>query len=623
MNVADEIKQKLDIADIVGQYTKLQKSGRNFKATCPFHSEKTPSFFVFPDKQTWHCFGACGTGGDIFTFVMKKEGLDFGQALRLLAEKANVRLEYKSAQSVKEEVQQHDHLFKLNEVAAEYFHYHLQHAADAESARVYAKKRGLSDKIIADFQIGYALNKWDGLISHLLKAEFKEEEMLSAGLIVPRDSGGYYDRFRNRLVYPIKDIKSRVIGFGGRALDDSLPKYLNSPQTVLFDKSSVLYAIDRAQAAIRLKDSVVITEGYMDTIAAHQFGFENTIASMGTALTGKQIAILRRLSKNIIVALDADAAGLEATTRSIATIDEQIPKDHWMPWTESKTYEELVKYEIQVVEISGGKDPDEIIRKSPEIWAGLLKESQPIIDFTLKKEIATITQDNVKDKSAIVSKFLPILIQIDDQVRRAHYVQKLSTLLKLDERFVRDAMFSLQAQDKKSRHPSARKIVKNVADKSTASRVIEEYCLALLLQFPDLQEAGMKLSADYFEHSENKDILFKWLENHDAESIITSLDPAMHEYFDYLRLSHRPFPPSLVQSKRERQMAMSDCVNRLQEIHVKNLELIKKSILSEEKDPGNEEQQLEKLKEQGIDGSQQLKDIFNKRGRFFSRTKGV
>jgi DNA primase len=623
MNVADEIKQKLDIADIVGQYTKLQKSGRNFKACCPFHSEKTPSFFVFPDKQSWHCFGACGTGGDIFTFVMKKEGLDFGQALRLLAEKANVRLEYKSAQSVKDEQQQHDRLYKLNEVAAEYFHYHLEHSGDAENARAYAGKRGLSAKIIADFQIGFALNKWDGLISHLLKAEYKEEEMLATGLIVPRESGGYYDRFRNRLIYPIKDIKGRVIGFGGRALDDSLPKYLNSPQTVLFDKSSVLYGIDRAQAAIRLKDSVVITEGYMDTIAAHQFGFENTIASMGTALTGKQISILRRFSKNIIVALDADAAGLEATTRSIATIDEQIPKEHWMPWIESKTYEELVKYEIQVVEISGGKDPDEIIRKSPEIWANLLKESQPIIDFTLKKEIATITRDNVKDKSAIVSKFLPILSEIEDPVRRAHYVQKLSILLELDERFVRDALFSLQAQDKKSRHPRASKIVKNVADKSKASRTIEEYCLALLLQFPDLQEAGMKLSADYFEHSENKDILFKWLKNHDAEWIIANLDPAMHEYFDYLRLSYRQFPPSLVQNKRERQMALNDCVNRLQEIHIKNLELKKKSILSEDNDPGNEEQQLTKLKEQGINESQQLKDIFNKRGRFFSRTKGV
>ncbi len=625
MNITDEIKQKLDITDVIGQYTKLQKSGRNFKAICPFHSEKIPSFFVFPDKQSWHCFGACGTGGDIFTFIMKKEGLDFGQALRLLAERANVKLEYKSAQSSKDEQQLHDRLYKLNEVAAEYFHYHLQHSPEAGEARAYANKRGLTEKIISNFQIGYALNKWDGLISHLARTEYNEEEMLSAGLIIPRDSGGYYDRFRNRLIFPIKDIKGRVIGFGGRALDDSLPKYLNSPQTVLFDKSSVLYGIDRAQAAIRLKDSVVIMEGYMDVIAAHQFGFENTVASMGTALTSKQISILRRLSKNIIVALDADAAGLGATTRSIVTIDEQIPKEHWMPWIESKTYEDLVKYEIQVVEISGGKDPDEIIRQAPEKWAKLLKESQPIIDFTLKKEVANISQDNVKDKSAIVSKFLPILSQIDDPVRRAHYVQKLSTRLKLDERFVCDAMFALQARDRKSRQTHSSKVIKNITEKTTASRAIEEYCLSLLLHFPDLQDAGQELSADIFEHSENKDILFKWLINHDIEWIRANIDPAMHEYFEHLCSMHRQYPPSLAQNKRERQIALHDSINRLQEIHIKNLELQKKSILDEldEKDPGNEEKQLIKLKEQGINESQQLKDIFSKRGRFFSRTKEV
>lgn len=625
MNITDEIKQKLDITDVIGQYTKLQKSGRNFKAICPFHSEKTPSFFVFPDKQSWRCFGACGTGGDIFTFIMKKEGLDFGQALRLLAERANVKLEYKSAQSSKDEQQLYDRLYKLNEVAAEYFHYHLQHSPEASEARAYASKRGLTEKIISNFQIGYALNKWDGLISHLARAEYKEEEMLSAGLIIPRDSGGYYDRFRNRLIFPIKDIKGRVIGFGGRALDDSLPKYLNSPQTVLFDKSSVLYGIDRAQAAIRLKDSVVIMEGYMDAIAAHQFGFENTVASLGTALTNKQISILRRLSKNIIVALDADAAGLEATTRSIVTIDEQIPKEHWMPWIESKTYEDLVKYEIQVVEISGGKDPDEIIRQAPEKWAKLLKESQPIIDFTLKKEVANIKQDDVKDKSAIVSKFLPILSQIDDPVRRAHYVQKLSTRLKLDERFVCDAMFSLQARDRKSNQTHPSKVIKNITEKTTGSRAIEEYCLSLLLHFPDLQDAGQELSAEIFEHSENKDILFKWLINHDIEWIRANIDPAMHEYFEHLCSMHKQYPPSVAQNKRERQIALRDSINRLQEIHIKNLELQKKSILYEldEKDPGNEEKQLIKLKEQGINESQQLKDIFNKRGRFFSRTKEV
>ncbi len=468
MNVVDEVKQKLDIVDVLTSYVQLHPSGKNFKANCPFHSEKTASFFVFPEKQSWHCFGACGTGGDIFTFVMKKEGLDFGHALRLLAEKANVTLSYKSEKTNKEEQNRLDRLYKITEVAAEYFHYLLLHSGEAEKARIYTQKRGLSAKVIDDFQLGFAPNKWDELGSHLAKSGYQDEDMLAVGLVAPRDSGGHYDRFRNRLIFPLRDVKSRVIGFGARALDDSMPKYLNSPETLIFNKSSVVYAIDRAQAAIRQKDAAVITEGYMDTIAAHQFGYENTVACMGTALTEKQITILRRFSKNIIVALDADNAGLEATTRSIITIDQQIPREHWMPWLEPKTYEELVKYEIQVVEIKGGKDPDEIIRKSPEQWGKLLKESQPIIDFTLKKELATIDQNSPGDKSAFVSKFQPILAPIDDPVRRGHYIQKVAAMLKMDYKSIDEAINNLPNREKKGKTSRLDKMLR-VYDKGVES----------------------------------------------------------------------------------------------------------------------------------------------------------
>jgi DNA primase len=623
MNVVDEVKQKLDIVDVLSQYVKLQKSGRNFKANCPFHSEKTASFFVFPEKQSWHCFGACGTGGDIFTFVMKKEGLDFGQALRLLAEKANITLSYKSEKSIREEQDRLDRLYKINEVAAEYFHYLLLHSGEAEKARSYTQKRGLSDTVIDDFQLGFAPNKWDDLSSQLAKSGYREDDMLAVGLVAARDSGGHYARFRNRLIFPLRDVKSRVIGFGARALDDSLPKYLNSPETLIFNKSNVVYAIDRAQAAIRQKDSAVITEGYMDTITAHQFGYENTVACMGTALTEKQISILRRFSKNIILALDADKAGQEARIRSIIPIDQQIPHEHWMSWTDRKTYEELVKYEIQLVEIKGGKDPDELIRQSPEQWGKLLKESQPIIDFTLKKDLDTINQNSPGDKSAFVSKFLPILAHIDDPVRRAHYVQKVATLLKMDQRSMHEDLFNLLNQEKKGKTSRGNKIIRSYSGQVESSRPIEEYCLALLLQFPDIRPAGMKLSAEYFEHSENKDILFKWHENADVDSIAASLDPAIHDYFDHLLAVGRQFPSSLSQSKREREYALNDSINRLQEKHVKNLEIKKQLILIEEKEKGDSEGELAKLMEHGIDESQQLKDIFKKRGRFISRTKGV
>jgi DNA primase len=291
MSTTDDIKQRLDIVDVVSLYVKLTKSGRNYKAACPFHSEKTASFFVFPEKQSWHCFGACATGGDIFTFVMKKEGIDFGQALRLLAEKANITLTYKTGQATAEDAARQNNLFKLNEVTAEYYHYLLLHDEEAAAAMKYAAGRGLSPAIMDSFQLGFSPNKWDGLLTYLAKAGYREDEMLAVGLIVQRETGGFYDRFRNRLMFPIRDAKSRVVGFGGRALDDSLPKYLNSPQSLLFDKSSIIYGIERARGAIGQNDCVVITEGYMDTLAAHQFGFENTVASMGTALTEKQISI--------------------------------------------------------------------------------------------------------------------------------------------------------------------------------------------------------------------------------------------------------------------------------------------------------------------------------------------
>jgi len=608
MSTVDDVKQKLDIVDVVSQYVKLQKSGRNFKAACPFHSEKTASFFVFPEKQSWHCFGACGTGGDVFSFVMKKEGLDFSQALHMLAEKVGVTLTHQSQQNVKEEHEKHERLFKINEVTAEYFHYQLLHSNESEPAREYARKRGLASKTIDDFQLGYSLNRWDDLSGYLLKSGYREDEILAAGLIVLRDKGGYYDRFRNRLMFPIRDVKGRVVGFGGRALDDSLPKYLNSPQTAIFDKSSIIYGIDRAQAAIRQKDSVVITEGYMDTITAHEYGFENTVASMGTAFTEKQIATLRKLSKNIIFALDSDQAGLEATARSIATTDEQIPREHWMPWTEGKTYSELVKYEIQVAEIQGGKDPDEIIRKSPEQWAKLLGASQPIIDFTLKKEIATINRDDPRDKSTLVTKFLSIFSQIDDSVRQAHYVEKLAKLLKLDERKLHEDMSNILRQ-RDNKNLKIHKVVRNYTEQEKRSRYLEEYCLALLLHFPDLQNEGMKISPQYFEHPENKDILLKWQLNPDVSSLAANIDVVMQDYFSNL-LSYNKFylPDSADDQKQE--ACLYDCVLKLQERYIKSLEQKKKSILGEL--TGNNEREVALLQEHGIDRDQQLGKNFKK-----------
>ena len=316
MNSIEDIKQRLDIVQLVSEYVNLQKSGRNFKALCPFHTEKSPSFFVFPEQQSWHCFGACGTGGDIFSFIMKKEGLDFGQALHLLAEKAGVALIAASSPQKQVDDKKRDRLSEINEAAAEYYHHLLLNTSAGKMARDYTIERGLSPQTIDNFQLGFSPEGWETIRQYLISKGYEERELIAAGLLVEREGGGNYDRFRNRLMFPIRDMQGKLVGFGARALDDSLPKYLNSPQTLIFDKSNILYGIDHAKKAIRQDNLAIITEGYMDVLTAHQHSWENVVASMGTAVTDRQLAILKKLTRNLILALDADTAGEEAISRS-------------------------------------------------------------------------------------------------------------------------------------------------------------------------------------------------------------------------------------------------------------------------------------------------------------------
>src|SRR4030042_2585588 len=308
MSVIDDVKQRLDIVQVVSEYTKLQKSGRNYKALCPFHSEKTPSFFVFPERQSWHCFGACGTGGDVFSFIMKKEGVDFGQALRLLAQRASITLGQPETPA-KAEDKEKERLFRINEAAAQYYHHLLLNTKAGEAARNYLSKRNVALETIIKFQLGFSPDSWEAVKNYLIDKGYEERELVRAGLIIERENETSYDRFRNRLMFPISDAQGGVTGFGARALDDSLPKYINSPQTIIFDKSSSLYGIDKAISAIRKKNLVIIVEGYMDVVLLHQSGWENVVASMGTSMTEKQVDITRKLRKNIDLALAPEEAG--------------------------------------------------------------------------------------------------------------------------------------------------------------------------------------------------------------------------------------------------------------------------------------------------------------------------
>ncbi len=443
MSVTEEIKSRLDIVDVVSETVNLRKSGRSYAGFCPFHpNTRTPAFYVFPETQTWHCFGACAEGGDLFSYVMKREGMDFKEALRVLAQKAGVTLD--EAQPVdKAQKAAEDRLGDLLAAAAEYFYQLLLHAPQAEAARQYVTGRQLSPETQAHFQIGFALDSWDQCRTHFTAQGYTDDDLLDAGLLTENpDKGTRYDRFRNRLMIPIRDGNGRIVGFGARTLDpDGVPKYLNSPQTKLFDKSNLLFGLDGAKRSIREARQAVIVEGYMDVMQAWQAGFRNVVAQMGTALTQEQLGQLKRLSKQFVLALDADAAGAKATLRSLQVARETLDRELDVRFDAHNLvrYEGRLQADIRIVTLPEGNDPDKIIREDPTQWPKLLAKARPVVEYV----IAVLTQDldlgDAKAKTAVAQQIIPLIEDIQDPVERDHYWQRLSHTLRVDERALRQA----------------------------------------------------------------------------------------------------------------------------------------------------------------------------------------
>jgi len=586
MSVIDEVKQRIDIFEVVSQYVKLTKSGRTFRGLCPFHSEKHPSFFVYPERQNWHCFGACNAGGDVFSFVMKKEGIDFGEALRLLAQRAGVALPSRLEPSAKRDEQ--ERLYQANEAAAQYFHNLLLNSPAGEKTRSYVASRGLSLETIASFQLGYSPNSWEALKQHLVERGYTESELLTAGLVIETEAGGTHDRFRNRLMFPICDIKGRVTGFGARALDDSLPKYLNSPQTPIFDKSGSLYGINLAAVAIRQQNMVVIVEGYTDVITAHQNGFNNVVASMGTAVTEKQVSGVKRLTKNMALALDADAAGEEAMLRGVG-------------------YENTLDAEVKVIILPSGRDPDDVIKEDAKMWQKLLEEALPIVDYTFNMVTAGLDLTTAKDKSLAVDKLLPIIAEIKDTVRQAHYLQKLARLVNVTERKLEAALKGIKPSPSRPQAEESKPKAIAQALRPVFSSPVEEYCLALLLQHPELKDYPEHPLPEYFQNSENREIFIAWQKASDLSSLRGKLDPAIWEHLDYLLT--KSLPPNQIAEK------YADAALRLREGFLRSLATKREAALALEAELGGTAAELAKLEEQGIEVSLQLGEVFSKKGR--------
>ncbi|MCL0056097.1 DNA primase [Dehalococcoidia bacterium] len=547
MNTAADIKQRLDIVAVISEYVQLKKAGRNFKALCPFHTEKTPSFFVFPERQSWRCFG-CGVGGDLISFVMRKEGLDFGGALKTMAQRAGVPLVEKKTRA---DEGRSALLYRINETAAQYYHQLLLSSSLAQGARKYVQRRGLGEEILREFQLGFSLDEGEGLKQHLSKQGYSESDLVAAGLVAEK-GGRTYDRFRGRIMFPICDAKGRVGGFGARALDDSVvPKYLNSAAGPVFDKSSILYGIDRAQGAIREQGRVVIVEGYMDVITAHQCGFRNVVASMGTALTEKQIAVIKGLTAHVCLCLDPDAAGDAATLRGIEacrrTLDRGVREmPNWLAGSSE------LRGMISIISLPEGKDPDQVIRESPDEWRSLVDGAQPLMDYLLETAAKRFDVSRPEGKTQVSQQLLPLIAEMKDGVEREVYLGKLSRLVGLNEK----TLAGMAAQLHKTKPGKERRYQVDRPFQQTGG--LEEYCLCLLLKYPSLRGLAGNLTPDHFDRSENREVFVAWHQSPD--DVQGNLDAALHQYLQ--SLIDRQYPPL---DRRQQKQALADCIRRLDE----------------------------------------------------------
>ena len=480
MGVVEEIKDRVDIAEIVGESVQLKKSGKNYTGFCPFHANtRTPAFVVFPDTGTWRCFGACSEGGDVYKFLMKKEGWDFPQALQHLADRTGITLRPRTpAEEAREEELQG--LRHLLETAVTYYRNNLLHS---QPVMEYLEGRGLEPKSLEGFEIGFAPKSWDGLQKFLLDKSHKPEQLVEAGLSVDRDDGGSYDRFRNRIMFPIRDERGRMAGFGARVFDpNDQPKFINSPQTPAFDKGRLLFGLDKARKGIRTADQSVVVEGYLDVIALHQAGFDNVVSPMGTALTPFQIQTLKRFSRNIVLALDADAAGDRATLRGLTVAREALDRDP-DPVFDSRglvRHEGRLDAEIRVVGLPEGRDPDEVVTEDPEAWLALLESAKPIVEYVLDVLTSSSDIDDAKVKASIARQVIPLIEDVADSVEREAYRQSLARRLKVDER----AMMSWRPQAQTKASNRAEQPVESALARQQIAT--EGFCLGLLLKDPQL-----------------------------------------------------------------------------------------------------------------------------------------
>lgn len=504
-NVITDIKERLDLVAIVEESgVRLRRVGRAFQGFCPFHDNtRTPAFTVYPDTQSYYCFG-CQASGTVFDYVMQQRGMDFKQALEHLAPRAGVNLADPRPQQRREHDRQREKLLEITTLAARYFHYLLVQHRRGQPGRDYVAQRGVDDQTLEVFQVGYALEDWGHLLLYLTgKKGYAPEEVEAAGLIVKSERGGYYDRFRGRLIFPIRNDRGEVVGFGGRVIgaggeEPRTPKYLNTPQTVLFDKSRVLYGLDQAGAAIRATDNVVIVEGYLDVVTAHQYGFRNVVAPLGTALTGGHVRLLKRQSRNLTFALDADAAGQRAVLKGIQTVQEGEDEDS-RPVVSAQG---LVRWErdvhVRVVQLPAGRDPDDLIRADAQQWRELTASAVPVMDFYLARFTAGLDMRHPTHQREAVEALVPLLARLPGEQQRI-YATQMERVIGLRAEHILDMAQGAGMNGRGGRQ--APSVLPARPVRSATPETWEETLLALLLRYPSAVAAAEGVLAQGLEDS--------------------------------------------------------------------------------------------------------------------------
>ncbi|MEA3295721.1 MAG: DNA primase [Patescibacteria group bacterium] len=589
----EEIKNRLDIVEVVKTYIKLEKTGINFRGLCPFHSEKKPSFFVSPSRQMWHCFGSCGEGGDIFKFVMKIEGVEFGDALRILAQRAGVELKKQDPRINTEKKR----LYEICEKSAGFFEKQLESGKMGQQANKYLLNRGINKESIKRWRIGYSPDTWQSLSDFLISNGYTRDEIVKAGLAVCQENqqSRTYDRFRGRIVFPFFDLIGQVVGFTGRifAQKQDTAKYVNTPNTLLYDKSKILYGLDKAKMAIRNKDACVITEGQTDVILSHQAGIENTVASSGTALTSYQLMILKRYSENLITAFDMDLAGNSATKRGIDLAQEQ-------------------GFNIKVVVMPKDKDPADIISENLEQWKQLVENAKTILDFYFDISFSRYDANTAIGKKEISNALLPVIKKISNKIEQSHWIQKLCQKLEVDEQAVREEMGKIKFQD----NYDASNINNTNIDKSarepraseqkikTRKDILEQRIISLLLKNP---EHICLIEQDLFLFFSPK--IQEILENlkKDSKFYDKANDmPEIREFFNKLCFMAEKQAEE-IDPKNE----IQTCVLAIQDIEKRDKQK-KKSLEIKKAEQENNLEQVEKLKKEFHILSQKNNDEKNK-----------